>query len=170
MHAHFRDWSWNDLLCRNLPTYWRANFDQSSIRTTDIRDNLPPWLCLRFLQLGGTSCYGFRVRLDNRRRNQCNFDPERLDGITCSDKTRRKVCFPKFMRCKGECCFSRFKFAIVTRLMQKTFGHTERTFKERQRFSDIGNVDDCVAEFHDSFCLDACKASDRYRANFLSLI
>ena len=25
-----------DLLCRNLSTCWRANFDQSSIRTTDI--------------------------------------------------------------------------------------------------------------------------------------
>ena len=47
---------WNDLFCRNLATNRRAYFDQSSVWTTDVGDNLPPWLGLRFFQLGGSSC------------------------------------------------------------------------------------------------------------------
>ena len=59
------------------------------------------------------------MRLDNRRRHQRNFDAKGFAGFTCSDKTSRKIRLPKFVRCKGECCFACFKFAIVTRLMQK---------------------------------------------------
>ena len=43
-------------LCRNLATNWRAYFDQSSVWTSDVGDNLSPWLGLRFFQLGGSSC------------------------------------------------------------------------------------------------------------------
>ena len=110
---------WNDLLCRNLPTYWRANFNQSSIRATDIGNDLPPWFCLRFFQLGGPSGQGFGVRLDNRRRYQRYFDAKGFAGFTCCDKTRSKVRIPKFVRCKGERCFSCFKFAVIPRLIQK---------------------------------------------------
>ncbi len=60
------------------------------------------------------------MRLDNKRRHQRYFDAKRFAGITCSDKTCWKVRIPKLVRCKGERCFSRFKFAIVARLMQKT--------------------------------------------------
>jgi len=108
------------MLGSSLAPYWRANFDQSSIRAADVRDNLPPWFCLRFFQLGGPSGQGFGVRLDNRRRHQRYFDTKGFAGFTGRNKTRRKIRMPKFVRCKGKRCLSRFKFAIVTRLMQKS--------------------------------------------------
>lgn len=80
---------------------------------------MTPWLCLRLFQLGGTSCQGFGVCLDNRWRYQSYFNTKGFAGLTRSDKTRRKVRIPKFVRCKGEGGLARFKFSIITRLMQK---------------------------------------------------